>query len=169
MVKSKTYTSSTIMGLVTTILILMALLSVICFYITPNTKQAHRQNTKTLDNGSCSKDTCGAIDDVNNPVYNMKNIVKQSILLEEHIAEPNKYCLSCIVKHFQHIIGLAEEAIWLAGVDVSKYPLLDSSVNFYQSTFDKWLSNKTDDANKKEVLSALRERRRQLVDIYFLG
>lgn len=156
-------------GLVTTILILLALLAILSFYIPPKQKHQSKQQHQSLDNGSCSKDTCGAIDDVNNPAYNMKNIVKQSILLEEHIAEANKYCLSCIVKHFQHIIGLAEEAVWLAGVNVNQYPLLDTSVNFYQTTFNKWLSARNDDTNKQEVLSLLRERRRQLIDFYFLG
>lgn len=83
-----------------------------------------RRSFKSSSNhhGTCSKDTCGAVDPVNEPAYNMQNIVKQSILVEEHIAEKNKYCLSCIVKHFQHIIGLSEEAIWMAGKNIDKYP-----------------------------------------------
>lgn len=118
--------------------------------------------------GTCSKDTCGAIDNVNDPAYNMQNIVKQSILVEEHIAEKNKYCLSCICKHFQHIIGLSEESVWMAGKDVSKYPYLDDSVSFYQTLFDTWLENKNNDATKLDVLSKLRDRRRKLIDVYFL-
>jgi hypothetical protein len=116
----------------------------------------------------CSKDTCGAIDDVNSPAYNMQNIVKQSILVEEHIAEKNKYCLSCIVKHFQHIIGLVEEAVWMAGKDISKYPFLSDSATFYQDLFSKWIEKKDNDAIKLEVLNALRDRRRKLIDVYFL-
>jgi hypothetical protein len=117
---------------------------------------------------TCSTDTCGAIDDVNNPAYNMQNIIKQSILVEEHIAEKNKYCLSCIVKHFQHIIGLVEEAIWMAGKDLSKYPYLDDSMTFYQNIFTTWINNKSNDDVKLEILNQLRQRRRQLIDIYFL-
>jgi hypothetical protein len=124
--------------------------------------------TSTNHQGTCSKDTCGAIDNVNDPAYNMQNIVKQSILVEEHIAEKNKYCLSCIVKHFQHIIGLTEEAAWMAGKSIDKYPYLNESITFYQTLFTKWLENKSDDGVKLEVLNALRERRRKLIDIYFL-
>jgi hypothetical protein len=118
--------------------------------------------------GTCSKDTCGAKDPVNEPAYNMQNIVKQSILVEEHIAEKNKYCLSCIVKHFQHIIGLNQEAVWMAGKDADKYPFLNDSATFYQTLFTKWLENKQNDAVKLEVLNALRDRRRKLIDVYFL-
>lgn len=119
--------------------------------------------------GSCSKDTCGAIDDVNDPSYNMKNVIKQSILLEEHIAEKNKYCISCIVKHFNHIIGLCEEAVWLAERDrEGKYPYLEQSVDYYTKLFEKWLAARNDERVKVEVLSALRERRRALIDAYYL-
>jgi hypothetical protein len=105
---------------------------------------------------------------VNDPDYNMRNIIKQSILLEEHIAEKNKYCLSCIVKHFLHIIGLAEEAIWLAGARVQQYPYMLDSAEFYQRAFDIWQANKNDDKTKRSVLTSLRERRRRLIDSYYL-
>lgn len=119
--------------------------------------------------GTCSKDSCGsAIDDVNNPAYNMQNVVKQSILLEEHIAEKNKYCISCIVKHFLHIIGLSEEAVWMAGPKLADYPHLDTSVNFYETLFNLWNNNKDDEKIKKDVLLALRERRRELINVYLL-
>ena len=134
-----------------------------------------RKNTsmyfgKTLNknSGQCTKHTCGAIDDVNDPAYNMKNVIKQSILLEEHIAEKNKYCLSCIVKHFNHIIALCEEAIWLAERNVTKYPYLEDSVDFYHMLFESWLNGKNNDTIKKDVLSSLRDKRRSLVDAYYL-
>jgi hypothetical protein len=118
--------------------------------------------------GTCSSSTCGAVDDVNDPAYNMRNVVKQSILLEEHLAEPNKYCESCIVKHFQHVIGLLEEAVWLSGADVDKYPGLKDGAAFYSAQFETWRAARRDDTNIKQVLDALRARRRTLVDTYFL-
>ena len=54
--------------------------------------------------GTCDIHTCGALDPVSNPAYNMQQIVKQSILLEEHITNKNKRCRDCITKHFLHII-----------------------------------------------------------------
>lgn len=124
-------------------------------------------NTNTAET-VCTKDTCGALDPVNEPAYNIQNVVKQSILLEEHIAEKNKYCKSCIIKHFLHIIGLLEEAVWLAGKTVLNYPFLEDSPGYYQQIFQTWLSNTDDDITKRNVLSLLRERRRALIEIYFL-
>lgn len=118
--------------------------------------------------GQCRKETCGAIDDVNDPAYNMKNVIKQSILLEEHLAEKNKYCISCIVKHFNHIIGLCEEAVWLAEKNVNKYPYLEDSVVYYQALFEKWVKARQDNTVKTDVLSAIREMRRSLIDAYYL-
>jgi hypothetical protein len=108
------------------------------------------------------------IDPVNEPDYNMRNITKQSILLEEHLAEASKYCKSCITKHFLHIIGLAEEATWMAGRKLDDYPFLRDSVPFYQRTFDRWVANRDDEDVKREVLDTLRSARRALIDAYFL-
>jgi hypothetical protein len=99
----------------------------------------------------------------------LRNVIKQSILLEEHIAEKNKYCIACIIKHFQHIVGLLEEAVWLAGKNIDKYPLLEGSPEFYQHIFEVWLSNRHDETTKKQVLDAIRERRRKLIEIYYIS
>ena len=77
---------------------------------------------------TCDVKSCGALDPVSDPKYNMQQIVKQSILLEEHLTNKNKRCRDCITKHFQHIIGLAEEAQMLASSKCSKYPLMNESV-----------------------------------------
>ena len=121
--------------------------------------------------GSCSASggSCGALDPVNDPDYNMRNVVKQSILLEEHLAEANKYCEPCIVKHFLHIIGLVEEAVWLAGTRLSTFPHLADSADFYNMQFERWRAARRDDDTVREVLGALRERRRGLVESYFLS
>ena len=120
--------------------------------------------------------TCGAIDPVNDPAYNMRGIIKQSILLEEHLAEDRKYCKACICKHFLHIIGLAEEAVWLANTNVGKYPYLQDSVEFYTNAFNAWLvcikehgyGNKRNAKEILAVLADLRDRRRKLIDAYYL-
>lgn len=140
----------------------------IAFQINRKTKLEHHDGS-LAPQGACMAKTCGALDPVNDPDYNMRNVIKQSILLEEHLAEKSKYCLSCIVKHFNHIIGLVEEAVWLAGSDVDKYPLLDSSVQLYQSMFDTWLKGRDDEGTKKQVLALVREHRRKLIDVYFLS
>lgn len=154
--------------IIITLLCIILTLQLISLGLFRKKVQFKKPNQSNPSNGQCSKNTCGAIDDVNNPAYNMKNVIKQSILLEEHIAEKNKYCLSCIVKHFNHIIGLCEEGVWLAEKDVSKYPYLEDSVSFYQHWFDKWVKARQDNNVKSEVLGAIRERRRALIDSYYL-
>lgn len=134
-----------------------------CHLFSNKKPEVHSNNQK-----QCQQHKCGAIDDVNNPAYNMQNVVKQSILLEEHLAEKNKYCKGCISKHFSHIIGLSSEGVWLAEKNINKYPFLEESPSFYQKIFDKWLANTDDNTTRLEVLSLLRERRRQLIDVYFL-
>lgn len=52
---------------------------------------------------------------IHNPVFNERLIVKQMLLLEEHLNQPNMHCFDCIRKHFLMIEALAEEAIQLDG------------------------------------------------------
>ena len=112
---------------------------------------------------------CGAEDPVSEPSYNMREIAKQSILLEEHLVEKNKRCKDCICKHFMHIIALAEEAQMLAGSKVAKYPLMGDSATFYNALFKQWLQKRTDDATQRRIEELLRARRKQLVERYVLG
>lgn len=151
--------------------IIITLLLIILYILDGIVSRKHSSQPKDTvtesDNATCRSHTCGALDPVNDPDYNMRNIAKQSILLEEHLAEKNKYCIGCIIKHFLHIIGLAEEGVWLAGKDLDNFPLLESSPSFYQTLMTTWQSDKHNDALVKEVLSSLRERRRNIIDQYF--
>ena len=45
--------------------------------------------------------------------FNMREICKQMILLEDHLTHPEKRCRDCCMKHFLAIEGLCEEAITL--------------------------------------------------------
>ena len=119
--------------------------------------------------GSCDVKSCGALDPVSNPAYNMQQIVKQSILLEEHITNKNKRCRDCITKHFLHIIGLAEEAQMLATNKCHKYPLINVSVELYNQLFSDWIKNKDDEVNNLNVSDKLRIHRKKLIAIYFFN
>lgn len=118
--------------------------------------------------GKCDQHKCGALDPVSDPAYNMKNVVKQSILLEEHLAEDRKYCKDCVCKHFQHILGLVEEAEMLAGQDIERYPKLKASADFYESQFNSWHQNRDSDAQRRRNVSALRDWRKDLMQQYIL-
>ena len=130
----------------------------------PTNTTNHSSNHKT---GSCDIKSCGALDPVSDPKYNMQQIVKQSILLEEHLTNKNKRCRDCITKHFQHIIGLAEEAQMLATTKCNKYPLLSDSVIFYNDLFNEWFKNRDDESKILEISDKLRIHRKKLIAIYF--
>ena len=97
----------------------------------------------------------------------MQQIVKQSILLEEHLINKNKRCRDCITKHFQHIIGLSEEAQMLATDKSSKYPLLNDSVDIYNDLFNNWFKNRHEETKIYEIADKLRIHRKKLIAIYF--
>ena len=119
---------------------------------------------------SCSlsgSTTCDAIADVNNPAYNMKQVIMNTLLIEQHLAEKDKYCKACLVKHF--LIGQAylQEGLQMAGDHPEKFPRLESSLQFHQSVFDKWHANMDDEKVRLETLEKLREWRRQMIDLYY--
>jgi len=119
--------------------------------------------------GGCDIISCGALDPVSNPAYNMQQIVKQSILLEEHITNKNKRCRDCITKHFLHIIGLAEEAQMLATNKCNKYPLINESVEIYNNLFNEWIKYKEDEIRLLNICDKLRINRKRLIAIYFFN
>jgi hypothetical protein len=139
-----------------------------------NYKENNKQSsgTKGGASGSCSS-TCDSIDPVSDPRYNMQQIIKQSILLEEHLTNKNKRCRDCITKHFLHIIGLAEEAQMLATNKIDKYPLINESVILYNELFKVWIKNKNLNGKDETYIlyctDKLRDHRKQLIVIYFFN
>jgi hypothetical protein len=45
--------------------------------------------------------------------FNLREICKQSILLEDHLSHEEKRCTDCCIKHFLALEGLCEEAVTL--------------------------------------------------------
>jgi hypothetical protein len=45
--------------------------------------------------------------------FNVREICKQSVLLEDHLTHPSKRCMDCCVKHFLTMEALAEEMLTL--------------------------------------------------------
>lgn len=73
------------------------------------------KKTETKENNQNSEKctSCNSLLPVMNPLFNMREICKQSILLEDHLFQKEKRCHDCICKHFLTIEALAEEAITL--------------------------------------------------------
>lgn len=123
---------------------------------------------KKVAGGSCSK-SCGAIDPVNDPDYNVRETIKQTLLLEQHLAEKAKYCKSCILKHYNLNIALMQESIWMAGNHCKDYPKLEESLVFFKKQFDKWYKNMDDEQTRLDSLTQLREWRREMVNLYYFN
>jgi len=146
-------------------------------FIIPNKHNKHHNkhhNNHNIEDdkhssGTCDIKSCGALDPVSNPAYNMQQIVKQSILLEEHITNKNKRCRDCITKHFLHIIGLAEEAQLLASNKCNNYPLINESVELYNKLFNEWIIVKDDNIRILNISDELRINRKKLIAIYFFN
>jgi dGTP triphosphohydrolase len=54
---------------------------------------------------------------LHDPEYNYREIVKQMLLVEEHLANPSKNCQDCVSKHLMSIEALADESFQLASLD----------------------------------------------------
>lgn len=89
--------------------------------------------------------------------YNLREIVKQIILLEDHLINQRKRCYDCIIKHFLAIEALCEEALTLNKNLTEKSPLL-SLPDEIRSLQKLWYDNKeTKSIETAQKLRALRK------------
>lgn len=78
----------------------------------PTKKTAVEKKTKK-ENFQLSNQDYEALLPVMDPQFNLREICKQCILLEDHLCHDEKRCFDCCIKHFLTIEALAEEAITL--------------------------------------------------------
>ena len=99
---------------------------------------------------------------VMNPLFNMREICKQCILLEDHLFQTRKRCEDCCKKHFLTIEGLAEEAITLDKENQHKLDKLQlpDKIRDIQKCYLKG-----DDP--VEIAQKLRQIRKPLMNQYF--
>lgn len=108
--------------------------------ITPNLA-----GTCSLDGGGCGKDGLYPLLD---PKFNMREVAKQLILLEDHCFHPEKQCQDCIKKHTLAIEGFLEEAITLDRQGSMQAEIRDTLRQFKQVT--KPLLEKIDNKSAQE-------------------
>jgi hypothetical protein len=113
--------------------------------------------------GSCK--SCTDLLPVMDPMYNMREMCKQIILLEDHLFQKEKRCHDCICKHFLTIEALAEEAITL---DKShKYPELGEIPTKVRAITKKYVNNHKDHSQHAVTGQDLRELRKGLMQKCF--
>jgi hypothetical protein len=84
---------------------IILLLIVIFVYLLPKSNE-----NKIIYGGTKQKYTKM---DLMDPKHNLREIAKQLILLEDHMAHKHKRCIDCMTKHYLMVEGLLEEAITL--------------------------------------------------------
>ena len=90
--------------------------------------------------------------------FNLREICKQSILLEDHLTHKEKRCKDCCVKHFLAIEGLCEEAVSL-DKDGKQSKDLESLPERIRAIQKKWFENP--EKNAHECAQDLREIRKR--------
>lgn len=96
--------------------------------------------------------------------FNMREICKQCILLEDHLSHEKKRCMDCCIKHFLALEGLSEEAITLdkAG-DYKK--LLQELPDKIREIQKLWFTGP--DVNAHQASQKLREIRKEMMPLVF--
>mgnify|MGYP001296993930 CR=1 FL=1 len=78
------------------------------------------------------------------PLYNLREICKQIVLLEDHLNQPRKRCPDCIRKHFLTIEALFEEAVSL-DKELKYVEVLDGKAEEIRKLQTVWLDTKDSD------------------------
>lgn len=135
-------------------------------------QQQPQQQQKSLSpyrikkqNGGCG---CGKkkLDPVTTSSYNGLQMVKQSILLEDHLNHPRKRCTDCIAKHMLTLSALAEEAVSLVEADADiERNMLQETTKQYDELFESWREGRKE---PHELARQLRQIRKRLMR-YYLG
>lgn len=88
--------------------------------------------------------------------FNLREICKQSILLEDHLTHREKRCKDCCIKHFLALEGLCEEAVTL---DKNRDIIKEDLPNLIRTIQKKWYENP--DENAHECAQMLRQMRKK--------
>lgn len=96
--------------------------------------------------------------------FNLREICKQSVLLEDHLTHEEKRCTDCCIKHFLALEGLCEEALTLdtTGETMQNYQNLPKKIREIQNL---WVQDPDGNAHKCSQL--LREIRKEFQPTVF--
>jgi hypothetical protein len=124
-------------------------------------------------NSTAKKGTCGGeggcisksgtkLLPVLDPCFNMREICKQCILLEDHLFQSEKRCTDCIKKHFLTCESLSEEAITLDKGNKYNFSKLELPEKFRKLERDF-----LEDKDPEYIAQELRQIRKPLMNKYF--
>lgn len=96
------------------------------------------------------------------PLYNMREVCKQSVLLEDHLTNERKRCEDCIRKHFLTIEALLEEALSLDNKQ-KWFDLLEGQAEQVRKLQEQWI----DGEDMPEIAQGLRAMRKEFAPVCF--
>lgn len=102
---------------------------------------------------------------VMDPRFNLREICKQCVLLEDHLTHDDKRCTDCCTKHFLALEGLAEECLTLdkQGILTDDVKTLPRKIRELQLM---WIKNPSP-SKCTEISQKLREIRKQFQEQTF--
>lgn len=131
-------------------------------------EQTKEPETCKFEEKKCDAKTCGFSDlhPILDPRFNMREVSKQCLLLEDHMNNKKKRCFDCIRKHFLIIDGLLEEAISLEKDNKMR--------DEYRNLYLEWVKiekqysqDSLNENNIDEISKTVRLFRKPLVEKYF--
>lgn len=134
--------------------------SIVVFTATSSPKQARSSScssTGVQNVCAAAKDGKNPLLPVHEPLFNVKEIIKQMILLEDHLFEVEKRCVECIYKHLLAIESFSEEGITLD--KTAKYYDLFHEVLVKVRQWEKQIGHK----KYEEVAHQVRDLRKKLM------
>ena len=105
---------------------------------------------------------------LHDPEFNLREIAKQMLLLEEHLFHPHKLCPDCVRKHLLTIEALADEMAALIDTSVVTVP---DTTDLRREAFRRsdeakqWLSDFHDGALPQDIGLYVRQSRKELVKL----
>lgn len=95
---------------------------------------------------------------LNSAEFNIREIAKQLLLLEDHLSDDEKYCTDCIRKHLMMSEALAEEAM---AMDPDS-PWIRENLDLSKKTRN-WMIRFSDGVDKSTLAKEIRFTRKKIV------
>jgi len=95
--------------------------------------------------------------------FNVREIVKQMLLLEDHLYHPAKRCQECIAKHFLMVEALAEEGVTLESEDKSIHDILKAVAIFMRKMLESYQRVRSHETSVMNIVSNIRILRKYLM------
>lgn len=97
--------------------------------------------------------------------FNLREVIKNMLLLEDHLFHPKKRCVECISKHFLLIEGLAEEAVTLQADDKSVPKAMKLLAEHIRKVHAEYLARHESDSTNVAVAGNIRTVRKYLMRV----